>query len=213
MAVEGEAPGGVGLLGEVSHSPAAGIGTTGDKELAIYSLVTKDSQKLQLAVGCEWLTSGWRKRGRCPLRQSGLALPCPSSLWLCGWQTTEHYCQFQTWTTCLQSARDTTDKKLLTCVCGGGNRSPAISQTFRERKKYKDLSYLFQIKVLHRHDLSAHSQHAQHGSQHLQQYVPHGSSSHWWASPAGWGDTASQSSFYPAPTTPPLFVSSSLPST
>lgn len=52
LAVEGEAPGGVGLLGEVSHSPAAGIGTTGNKELAIYSLVTKDSQKLQLG---SWL--------------------------------------------------------------------------------------------------------------------------------------------------------------
>lgn len=47
------------------------------------------------------------------------------------------------------------------------------------------LSYLFQVKVLHRPHISAGSQRAQHGSQYLQQDVPHGSSSYWWASPAG----------------------------
>lgn len=38
LAVEDEAPGGVGLLSEMSHSPAVAIGTTRDKEVAILLL-------------------------------------------------------------------------------------------------------------------------------------------------------------------------------
>ena len=45
LAVEGEAPGGFGLLSKVSHSPAAAISTTRDKEATIYYL---DLPKLQL---------------------------------------------------------------------------------------------------------------------------------------------------------------------
>lgn len=47
LVVVGEVSGGVGLISQLVHSPAAAIGTTREKEVPICYLATKDFQKLQ----------------------------------------------------------------------------------------------------------------------------------------------------------------------